>query len=84
MKDRLPETRASESEQLTDAALLTAIVDLDSVTDYKEYLPANQPRSPRGDELIFLDDISCSTWEIVRTVALGALACFVLFLFLRN
>jgi hypothetical protein len=82
----MPDTRASASVQLADAAVWFAIAYLDSDTEFREYLPLpKQSPSRPENKLVFLDDIPISKWAVIKAMTLVViLACIFLCLFLRN
>lgn len=75
-----------DAEPLTELAIWDAIRDLDSPSDYREFLPESfrYTLRPRNN-LVLLDEIHCTRWANVGWISvITALVCVILLLILRS
>ena len=80
MADGIRKTHAKAAQDRTDASVLSAILYLDSPTDYRECLPGASQ-----DDFIVLDESSGFDWRGLRDLALIVLlVSLILLLALRG
>ena len=81
MEERIRKSQSKAAEELTDASVLSAILYLDSPTDYQECLPG----APQESDFLVLNPSSGFDWRGLRDVALIALlVSMILLLALRG
>lgn len=75
-----------DAESLTELAIWEAIRDLDSRSDYREFLrePFRHPLRPRNN-LVLLDEVHCTRWARAGWLSvITALVCVILLLILHS